>query len=490
MAEADLLDIRRKKLDELESSGVDAYPRRFEVETTVATVRGLYESWDEERLQEEEPRARLAGRIVAQRGHGKAGFADLEDGGQRLQLYVRQDVLGEDGFALWRQIDVGDFVGIEGAVMKTRSGELSVRVDALTLLSKALRPLPEKWHGLKDTEIRYRQRYLDLLANPEVRETFKTRAAIIRGLRAHLDAHGFIEVETPMMQPVYGGAVARPFTTHHNTLDLDLYMRIAPELYLKRLLVGGFQRVYELNRNFRNEGISTLHNPEFTMLEFYAAYWDYGRMMDFAEELLTTVIETVVGTGDLDFQGQTISFQRPWARLPITKALVEIGGVPEDLLADTEALRAWLVAREVPVKDMSRGYMLDAALGKLVQPQVTAPVFVTHFPREASPFSKTVPGEPEVAERFELFCGGLEVANGYSEINDSREQRLRMEEMAVNRPPDVPEMVVDEDYIHALEYGMPPAAGIGFGIDRLVMLATDSPSIRDVILFPLLRPKS
>jgi lysyl-tRNA synthetase class 2 len=490
VAESDLIDIRLKKLNDLESSGVDPYPRRFEVETTVATLRGLYEGWDEERLQEEEPRARLAGRIVAQRGHGKAGFADLEDGAQRLQLYVRKDVLGEEGFELWKQVDVGDFVGIDGAVMKTRSGELSVRVDSLTLLSKAIRPLPEKWHGLKDTEIRYRQRYLDLLANPEVREIFKTRGAIIRGLRAHLDSHGFLEVETPMMQPVYGGAAARPFTTHHNTLDLDLYMRIAPELYLKRLLVGGFQRVYELNRNFRNEGISTLHNPEFTMLEFYAAYWDYGRMMEFAEELLTTVIDAVVGTVDIEFQGQAISFQRPWARMPIKEALVEIGGVPKDLLTDTEALRAWLVERDVPVEDMSYGYMLDAALGKLVQPQVTSPVFVTHFPTEASPFSKTVPGEPESVERFELFCGGLEVANGYSEINDSREQRLRMEDMAVNRPPDVPEMDVDEDYIHALEYGMPPAAGIGFGIDRLVMLATDSPSIRDVILFPLLRPKS
>jgi lysyl-tRNA synthetase class 2 len=490
VAEADLIEIRRAKLDELERTGVEPYPRRFEIDTTVGELRGSYESWDEERLQAEKQRSRIAGRIVAQRGHGKAGFADLEDGSHRLQLYVRQDVLGDDLFALWQQIDVGDFVGVEGTVMRTRSGELSLRVEDLTLLSKALRPLPEKWHGLKDTEIRYRQRYLDLLANPEVREIFQTRAAIVRGLRAHLDTNGFLEVETPMMQPLYGGAAARPFTTHHNTLDLDLYLRIAPELYLKRLLVGGFQRVYELNRNFRNEGISTLHNPEFTMLEFYAAYWDYGRMMEFAEELLTTVMEAVVGSTELEFQGQEVSFKRPWARMPITRALVEVGGVPEELLGDAEALRGWLVEREVPVEQMSYGFMLDAALGKLVQPQVTSPLFVTHFPREASPFSKTVPEDPEATERFELFCGGLEIANGYSEINDSREQRVRMEDLAVNRPPDVPRMDVDEDYIHALEYGMPPAAGIGFGIDRLVMLATDSASIRDVILFPLLRPKS
>lgn len=489
MAEADLIENRLKKLEQLENEDVEAFPRRFEVDASIAEVRARYESWEAERLQESPPGVRVAGRLMAMRGHGKTAFADLGEGPYKLQVYLRQDDLGAQKLAFWQELDLGDFVGVVGSLIRTRSGELTVRVEDFVLLSKSLRPLPEKWHGLKDTETRYRQRYLDLLANPEVRETFETRAALLRAMRAHLDANGFIEVETPMMQPLYGGAAARPFLTHHNTLDLDLFLRIAPELYLKKLLVGGFERVYELNRNFRNEGISTMHNPEFTMLEFYAAYWDYGRMMSFAEELLSVVFEAVLGPGAFEYQGRAVPLDRPWKRVPLPQALVEIGGVPEELLSDTEGLRAWLQEREVPVGGLSHGYMLDAAFGRLVQPQVYAPTFVTHFPREVSPFSKTLPEDASVVERFELFLGGLEVANGYSEINDPREQRQRLVDMATDRPPDVPEMEVDEDYISALEHGMPPAAGIGFGIDRLVMLATDSPSIRDVILFPLMRPK-
>jgi lysyl-tRNA synthetase class 2 len=349
--------------------------------------------------------------------------------------------------------------------------------------------LPEKWHGLKDTEIRYRQRYLDLAANEEVREVFRRRAAALRALRAHLDANAFIEVETPIMQPQYGGALARPFTTHHNALDLDLYLRIAPELYLKRLLVGGLERVYELNRNFRNEGISTQHNPEFTMLELYAAYWDFERMMEFVEELLTFTTEAVLGASDFEYQGEAVSMARPWKRMKFADALVRIGGVPEQLLRDEEGLRTWLLEREVPAADLSLGYLWDAALGRFVQPELMAPTFITHFPRDVSPFAKMAPEDEGLVERFEIYWGGLEAGNGYSELNDPREQRLRMEAMAQAQAAELSEQRVDEDYICALEHGMPPAAGFGVGIDRLMMLLTDSPSIRDVILFPLLKPK-
>jgi len=489
VSEAEFLEIRRRKLDDIEKAGGDAFPRGYDVDASLGATRARFDDLDTEQLDEAAEQVKLAGRIVSARGHGKTSFADISDGSGRLQLYVRRDDLGEDPYAGWQALDLGDFVGVEGMLMRTRSGELTVKVTGYTLLAKALRPLPEKWHGLKDTEIRYRQRYLDLAANDDVREVFRNRAAALRALRAHLDANAFIEVETPIMQPQYGGALARPFSTHHNALDMDLYLRIAPELYLKRLVVGGLERVYELNRNFRNEGISTQHNPEFTMLEFYAAYWDYRRMMEFVEELLSVTTEAVLGSGDFEYQGQPVSMQRPWKRMKFTEALVQIAGVPEEILHDEEGLRAWLLEREVPAADLSLGYMWDAALGRFVQPSLISPTFVTHFPRDISPFAKTVAGDDSLVERFEIYWGGLEAGNGYSELNDPREQRARMEDMTKARAKELSEQRVDEDYICALEHGMPPAAGFGVGIDRLMMLLTDSPSIRDVILFPLLKHK-
>lgn len=488
MPEDDLLKARRDKLEEIESRGDDPWPRRFDVDMTVGAVQARWAATGGETLAAEPPRLRLAGRIVGQRGHGKAAFADLDDGHGSLQLYARVDDLGEDGFADWRELDLGDIVGVDGELMRTRTDELTLRLDSFRLLAKSLRPLPEKWHGLKDTEIRYRQRYLDLIANPEVRDIFHRRAALVRILRAHLDSHGFVEVETPMMQPLYGGAAARPFTTHHQTLDLDLYLRIAPELYLKRLLVGGMPRVYELNRNFRNEGISSEHNPEFTMLEFYAAYWDYRHMMEFAEELLNVAVQSVLGDDELVYQEVPISFRRPFRRITLRQALVEIAGIPAEVVSDPERLQGWLDARDVPVEGLGHGKLMEAALERFVEPELADPTFVLEFPREISPFSKSDPEDPQTVERFELYAGGLEVANGYSELNDPQEQRRRMEDSAAARDPELPDQV-DEDYLQALEHGMPPAAGIGVGIDRLAMLMTDSPSIRDVILFPLLRPK-
>jgi len=489
VSEAELFEARRRKLEALEAAGVEAFPRRFPVDATLGAVTARHHGQDAEGLERADEQLRLAGRIVGSRGHGKTSFSDLDDGSGKLQLYARRDDLGDEAFERWQELDLGDFVGVEGRLIRTRAGELTLALESFTLLAKALRPLPEKWHGLKDTETRYRQRYLDLVAGEGVREVFRQRAAALRALRAHLDASGFIEVETPIMQPQYGGALARPFTTHHNALDLDLFLRIAPELYLKRLLVGGLARVYELNRNFRNEGISTQHNPEFTMLELYAAYWDYRQMMEFVEELLTVTAEAVRGPGDLEYQGEAISMQRPWRRLRFADALIDVGGIPEELLFDAEGLRRWLIERQVPAEGLSLGFMWDAALGRFVQERLAAPTFITHFPREVSPFAKVDPEDDRFVERFEVYWGGLETGNGYSELNDPREQRARMEQMREAREAELSEQRVDEDYLCALEHGMPPAAGFGLGIDRLMMLLSNSPSIRDVILFPLMRPR-
>jgi lysyl-tRNA synthetase class 2 len=490
VAESDLLKHRRDKLAALEAAGVNPYPARFPVDENVASVRARFDDTAAEELERIEPRVRLAGRVTALREHGKSAFSDLDDGSDTIQCHLRQKLLGDDRFGAWIDLDLGDFVGVEGTLFRTRTGELTLRVDSWEFVAKALRPMPEKWHGLKDTEVRYRQRYLELLANPEVRDVFRLRAEIIRTLRAHLDANDFLEVETPTLQPLYGGAAARPFRTHHNTLDMDLYLRIAPELYLKRLLVGGLQRVYDLNRNFRNEGISRQHNPEFTMLEFYAAYWDYGRMMDFAEELLCLAFGQPDGGTPMSYQGEELSLARPWARVTLRDALIERGGMDAALIDDENALRVWLDERDVATRGLGLGALREAALDKVVKPNLSAPIFIIDYPLEISPLAKLKPGEPDVVERFELYMGGMEIANGYSELNDPREQDRRMREQVEGRGDDdeVPP-AVDEDYIVALEHGMPPAAGIGIGIDRLVMLAADTSSIRDVILFPLLRPR-
>ena len=489
MPKEDLFEIRAQKLEAFEDSGGVAFPRGFDVDASLGSVAARFANHDTEELRTSPTNFRLAGRIQTKREHGKTSFSDIGDGSGCIQLYVRKDNLGEEVYDAWQTLDIGDYVGVEGVLMRTRSGELTLQIDSYALLAKSLRSLPEKWHGLKDTEIRYRKRYLDLAVNDDVREIFRCRAKTLRALRAHMDADGFVEVETPIMQPQYGGALARPFTTHHNTLGIDLYLRIAPELYLKRLLVGGLERVYELNRNFRNEGVSTQHNPEFTMLEFYAAYWDYQRMMEFVEELLTVCVEAVLGTSDFSYQGNTVSMKRPWKRITFANALMEIGDVPSNVVGDEEAFRAWLEERDVPAEDLSLGYMWEAALSRFVQPSLVAPTFITHFPRDVSPFAKATEEDDGLVERFEIYWGGLETGNGYSELNDPREQRRRMEAMAGGRTKELSEQRVDEDYILALEHGMPPAAGFGIGIDRLMMLLTDSASIRDVILFPLLKPK-
>jgi lysyl-tRNA synthetase class 2 len=480
-----LLANRRAKLAGLREAGLEPYPNRFRVERSITDVRRTYDPQDGERLEADEPRVRLAGRVHALREHGKVSFADLSDGVERLQLYLRRDQLGDDAWEVIKLLDLGDFVGVEGAVFRTRSGELSVAVDTLTVLSKALRPLPEKHHGLADREARARQRYLDLLANPESRKVFEVRSRVVSEIRSFFDGHGFLEVETPMMQPIPGGATARPFSTHHNTLDVELYLRIAPELFLKRLIIGGMERVYEINRNFRNEGISTRHNPEFTMLEFYWAYADYELLMDFTEELITTVAERVVGSLELEWGDHRIDLRRPWRRLTLREAILQYSDLEPADLEDRSRMEA--AARQLKVEridERSDGKLLAELYEMTAEPRMIDPAFITDFPRDISPLSKSRPDDPATVERFELFIGGLEIANAYTELNDPDEQRRRFEEQAVASG-----ATVDEDFLLALEYGMPPTAGEGVGIDRLVMLFANLSSIRDAILFPLLRPK-
>ncbi len=433
---------------------------------------------------------RLAGRIMAIRGHGKVGFLNLKQDDAQLQVYVRKDAVGDE-FDIYECLDMGDFLGVEGEIFKTKTGELTLKADKLFFLSKALRPLPEKWHGLQDVELRYRQRYLDLLVNPDVRKIFLTRAKLIAEMRRYFDAMGFIEVETPMMQPLPGGALAKPFKTHHNALDMDLYMRIAPALYLKRLTVGGLDRVYEINRNFRNEGISTMHNPEFTMLEFYIAYYDYNQLMDLTEDLLTGLADTVVGKKEFDFGEQHISFARPWPRTSMRQAMIEIGKVPAEALEDESRMRQYAV--NLKIKDahkLTHGKLWDEIFSERVEPHLINPVFIKDYPRELSPLSKAKPDDPSIVERFELYIGGMEVANAYSELNDPSDQRNRFEDqLRAHEAGDQEAHSMDEDYVIALEHGMPPTGGEGIGIDRLTMLFTNSRSIREVILFPLLKPR-
>jgi lysyl-tRNA synthetase class 2 len=476
---------RRSKLEELRRRGIDPYPPRFRVDGRVSEVAARFAGLDTAALEQEPPAVRVAGRVTAVRGHGKASFLDLSDGDGRLQVYVRRDEIGDEPFALLETVDLGDFLGVTGSLFRTRTGELSVRARSLAVLAKALQPWPEKWHGIADRELRARARYLDLATNPESRAVFTARAATVREIRAFLDARGFVEVETPMMHPIPGGATARPFTTHHNTLDLELYLRIAPELYLKRLVVGGFERVYEINRNFRNEGISTHHNPEFTMLEFYWAYADYNDLMDLSEEMLCGVAAKVAGGDRLAWGEQTISLARPWRRLSMRDAALEYARLAPEDLAERPALERTAARLGVEgVARLSSGKLLAEIFEASAEPHLLDPVFITDFPADISPLAKRKPGEPDLTERFELYIGGMEVANAFSELNDPDDQRARFEEQVRAGGG-----VVDEDYVLALEHGMPPTAGEGIGIDRLVMLLTNSRSIRDVILFPLLRPK-
>jgi lysyl-tRNA synthetase class 2 len=495
--ESDQIVQRRANLEELKKLGVDPYPRKFDVDATIEQIVAAHGEKAAEQLEAEQPRTRTAGRIIGIRSFGKANFLVLSDGKARLQVYIRQDALPERDFRVFKLLDFGDWVGVEGRLFRTRTNELTVWASQLQFLAKCLLPLPEKWHGLQDIEIRYRQRYLDLIVNPDSRRVFEVRSRVVTAIREFLIARGFLEVETPMMQPIAGGALARPFTTHHNKLDMKLYMRIAPELYLKRLTVGGIEKVFEINRNFRNEGISTQHNPEFTMLEFYWAYADYHDLMQLTEELFSFVARKAVGTEEVTFGEHRISFTAPFRRLSLREgaraaAARKLGrDVTVDELRSRDAALAIARALQLEIApSMGPGKITAEIFEKLCEDELIQPTFVYDFPTEVSPLSKQNPDDPDTVERFELYAGGFELANAFSELNDPVEQRRRFEDQLKSRAGgDEEAHAMDEDYIRALEYGMPPAGGEGVGIDRLVMLLTNSPSIRDVILFPLMRPR-
>ncbi len=487
---------RRTKRADLGELGIDVYPTGFDRTHTVSEAFDTFQSLSGEELEKDPVVVRTAGRVVAINKFGKAGFLRLSDGAGRLQVHIRRDEIEEPGFAIYKKLDIGDFVGVEGPLFRTKTDELTVKVRKLTFLAKALKPLPEKWHGLTDVELRYRQRYLDLIANEDSRAVFVTRSRLIQEIRRFFDEHGYLEVETPMLQPMAGGAVARPFKTFHNALGIDLFLRIAPELYLKRLTVGGFEKVYEINRNFRNEGISTRHNPEFTMLEWYEAYSDYENMMTFTEELFSRLGERVNDGKPLQYGEATIDLTAPFRRLPmmdgVREALAE-----KDIIVDTADLRerdrllALGKQLHLDLDDGARwGKLLAELFEHLVEPSLVQPTFVVDYPVDVSPFSKKKADDPALVERFELFVGGMEIANGFSELNDPDDQRARFEAQLEERARgDREAHEMDEGYLRALMHGLPPTGGEGLGIDRLAMLFTDSHSIRDVILFPHLRPE-
>ncbi len=481
---------RMKKRDALRAGGIQPYGVRFEGKVPLSEIVEKYEG---AALLETQPGSyKIAGRMVSLRRFGKAAFAHLQDATGRLQVYFKKDYLGEAGFDLFEKLDIGDHVGVEGVLFRTKTDELTLQARELTLLAKALRPLPEKWHGLTDVELRYRMRYVDLIANPEIRQVFIRRGKIIDAIRQFLNRHDFIEVETPMMQPIPGGAAARPFVTHHNALGVDLYLRIAPELYLKRLIVGGFERVFEINRNFRNEGISTIHNPEFTMLEFYMAYADYNDLMTFTEQLITSIAKPLLGSLTFDYQGTQIDLTPPWRRLSYIDAIASALHVKQEALADPEKVIALARQSNVRVQEGESHYStLDNLFSAVAEPNLTGPIFITDYPTEMSPLARRQKDRPDLTERFELYIACREVANGFSELNDPEDQRARfLSQMAQREKGDVEAHRMDEDYLNALEHGMPPTAGEGIGIDRLVMLLTNQSSIRDVILFPQLKPES
>ncbi len=485
-----LIQQRREKLVKLRERGV-AFPNGFKRDALADELHGLYGKHSGESLEKAHVRAHVAGRMMAKRVMGKASFAHIQDNSGRLQLFLQKEPLG-DSYEDFKGWDVGDIVGAAGTLFKTKTGELSVRVEKLQLLAKSLRPLPEKFHGLADTEIRYRRRYLDLIMNPESVRVFQTRTRIVQHIREFMNAVGFLEVETPMMQPIAGGAIARPFTTHHNTLDMDLYLRIAPELYLKRLVVGGFERVYEINRNFRNEGVSTRHNPEFTMLEFYQAYATYEDLMDLTESLLRSLAQALQNGTQVTWQGETHDFGPVFRRLKLEDAIVEFNpGFEREQIRDIAYLRSICEKLRLPVKTgYGPGKLQFEIFEKTVEANLMQPTLIIDYPLEVSPLSRRNDTDPFLTDRFEFYVGGREIANGFSELNDPEDQAERFKAQAAEKDAgDQEAMFYDAEYVRALEYGMPPTAGEGIGIDRLVMLFTDSPSIRDVILFPLMRPE-
>jgi lysyl-tRNA synthetase class 2 len=478
---------RYQKADELRKEGINPFANRYTPDKKSSDILANADAL----ISSGEP-VRVAGRVLAIRILGKAAFFHLQDAIGKIQIYVKKGMISEEAYRLFKQyIDTGDIVGIQGTVFRTKTGEVTVAARHLELLTKAMRPLPEKWHGLRDQEKRYRQRYVDLIVNENVRQTFELRSRIIASLRRYLDAQGYIEVETPMMQPVYGGALARPFTTYHNALDMPLFLRIAPELYLKRLVVGGFEKVYEINRNFRNEGISTQHNPEFTMLELYTAYWDYTDMMRFLQAMIKALCQDVLGRLQFEYQGERIDLEARWEQVTVLKAIERTTGLRLNWSDSTKEVRNAIGNRIEMGEGLSAAECIMALFEQEVEPQLVQPVFIIEFPKALSPLAKSKPDDPLVAERFELFIGRLEVANAYSELNDPREQYERFQEQAELRKAGKMEaFMMDEDYIRALEYGMPPTCGLGVGIDRLVMLLANCASIRDSILFPLMRPES
>ncbi|MFH7324886.1 lysine--tRNA ligase [Desulfurivibrio sp. C05AmB] len=480
---------RRQKAAELARQGVNLYANDFKpshriIDLLPGNDRDL-----------EAPLAggtkSVAGRVMALRKFGKAAFLHVQDGTGKVQVHIKRDEVGEEAFAVFKKIDIGDIAAFSGPLFRTKTGEVTIQALALRLLTKSLRPLPEKFHGLTDIETRYRQRYVDLMVNPEVRDTFRKRVEIIHLIRDFLSNRGFLEVETPMMQPIAGGATAKPFKTHHNALGMDLYLRIAPELYLKRLLVGGFERVFEINRNFRNEGLSTRHNPEFTMLEFYQAYATHEDLMELTEEMISWVAVEVCGSMQISYQGREVDLAPPWRRYTMDDALQQIGGLSPELLQDFAALKKMALERGIELQPQAGiGKVKTELFELLVEEKLIDPTFITAYPTEVSPLARKNEANPEITDRFELFITGREMANAFSELNDPDDQRRRLEKQIAERGEDEEIFpVLDEDFLRALEYGMPPAAGEGIGIDRLTMLLTDSPSIRDVILFPHLRPE-
>jgi lysyl-tRNA synthetase, class II len=496
-SEDEQIQQRKANLSELAKLGVDIYPRTFERRHTITELVDAYGQRTHDQLEADRIETITAGRILAIRSFGKANFLVLSDGHARLQVYIRQDSMPELDFKTFKLLDFGDWVGVEGRLFRTKTNEFTIWASRVHFLSKCLLPLPEKWHGLTDVEIRYRQRYLDLAVNPDSRRVFETRSRVVCALREFMTARGYLEVETPMMQPIAGGAIARPFVTHHNTLDMDLYLRIAPELYLKRLTVGGLEKVFEINRNFRNEGISTQHNPEFTMMEFYEAYADYQALMRMTEEMISTVAQQSIGTQQITFGEHQISLQPPFARVSLRDAAREAAStrlhreVTDAELRDRDAAAAIAAQLHVEIDPgYGAGKIATEIFERFCEDRLIQPTFVYDHPTEVSPLSKQKPDDPDTVERFELYVGGFEVANAFSELNDPAEQRRRFEAQLTNRARgDLEAHEMDEDYVRALEYGLPPTGGEGVGVDRLVMLLTNSPSIRDVILFPLMRKR-
>ena len=482
--ENEIVALRRERLKELKAAGHDPFKIvGYDVDATSKKIVSDYAAYDAKRVS-------LAGRLISKRLMGKAGFAHIRDAEGDIQLYFRIDALGEEKYDEFKKIDIGDIIGVKGEVFTTHKGEISVKVADFTLLTKSLRPLPEKYHGLKDTEIRYRKRYLDLIVNPEVKDVFVKRSAIIASIRTFLNERGFIEVETPILNTIMGGANARPFVTHHNTLDMDMYLRIAPELYLKRLIVGGFDKVYEMGRLFRNEGMDTRHNPEFTTMELYQAYADYSDMMDITEELYKYCAEKVLGTTLLNYQGEEVDLGKKWERVTMTDIVKKVTGIDFGGDPDMTAIRAQAKALGVEIApDDGWGNALYKVFDEKVEETLTGPIFVIDYPVEVSPLAKRKPSDPRLTERFEFFINAREMGNAFSELNDPEDQRARFEDQVKKREKgDDEAQMMDEDYVTALEYGLPPTGGLGIGIDRMVMLFTDSASIRDVLLFPTMKP--